>query len=217
MQDFIEKWKNEPKFKTKIQLGLYMLFVIVVAMFAIATRTDETVPPPNIENENGKEQENLVDEQENNFSIEIPSEYNYTQNITINNKQYQYTGHKNEEQEIIKKVLFDETIEYLYKDDNYYKNEEETYIMVTKEEIYDEINPNYLRLETINQYLSKAKLENNKYVIYLKDIILGNDSKEFISITIENNKTSVDYTSLMKLFDETINNYLVEVIIEEIE
>ena len=41
MQDFIEKWKNEPKFKTKIQLGLYTLFVVVVAVFAVSTRGNE--------------------------------------------------------------------------------------------------------------------------------------------------------------------------------
>lgn len=213
MQDFIEKWKNEPKFKTKIQLGLYTLFVVVVAVFAVSTRGNEPIDTPIFE----KEEKESEDKIEDNFSIEIPQEYNYTKNITINTEEYQYTGHKNDEQETINKISIDETIEYLYKNDNYYKNEDDTYILTTKEEIYNEINPNYLKLETINQYLTKAKLENNSYIVYLKDIILANDSEEFIKITIENNKTSIDYTSLMKLFDETINNYLVEVIIEEIE
>lgn len=213
MENFIEKWKNEPKFKTKIQLGLYTLFVVVVAIFAIATREDVKITSPDIE----KEEENLVNETENDFFIKIPSEYNYTKNITINTKQYQYTGIKNNGRETINKILNDETIEYLYMDNNYYKNENETYVLTNKEEIYNEINPNYLKLETINQYLSKAKLENNKYIVYLKNIIIGNDSEEFITITIEDNKTSIDYTSLMKLFDEKIDNYIVEVTIEEIE
>ena len=213
MQDFIEKWKNEPKFKTKIQLGLYTLFVVVVAVFALSTRGNTPIDNPVFE----KEENQLEDKKEENFSIDIPKEYDYTKNITINTKQYQYTGYKSEEQEKINKISTDVKEEYLYKDDNYYKNEDDTYVLTTKEEIYNEINPNYLKLETINQYLSKAKLENNNYIVYLKDIILGNDSDEFITITIEENKISINYTSLMKLFDETINNYLVEVIIEEVE
>lgn len=213
MQNFIEKWKNEPKFKTKIQLGLYTLFVVIVAIFAVSTKSD--IPTNTVEFE--KEEDKIVDKIDNNYFIKIPTEYNYTKNITINNEHYQYTGNKNNEQETIKKVLEDKIIEYLHKNDSYYKKEENTFILTTKEDIYNKINPNYLQLETINQYLTKSKFEENKYIVYLKDIILGTDSEEFITITIEENKTSIDYTSLMKLFDETINKYLVEVIIEPIE
>lgn len=213
MQNFIEKWKNEPKFKTKIQLGLYTLFVVIVAIFAVSTKSD--IPTNTVEFE--KEEDKIVDKIDNNYFIKIPTEYNYIKNITINNEHYQYTGNKNNEQETIKKVLEDKIIEYLHKNDSYYKKEENTFILTTKEDIYNKINPNYLQLETINQYLTKSKFEENKYIVYLKDIILGTDSEEFITIIIEENKTSIDYTSLMKLFDETINKYLVEVIIEPIE
>ena len=109
MQNFIEKWKNEPKFKTKIQLALYTLFVIVVAVFAVSTRSNIPTNTTSFESE----EENIVDKTESNFSITISNKYNYIKNITINNKQYQYTGYINEEQETINKVLLEETIKII--------------------------------------------------------------------------------------------------------
>ena len=59
---------------------------------------------------------------------------------------------KNEEQESINKIIDDETTEYLYQNDNYYKKEAGSYILTSKEDVYDKIEQNYLNLETINKY-----------------------------------------------------------------
>lgn len=213
MKDFIEKWNSEPKFKTKVQLGLYTLFVVVVAIFAISTKGETPTDITDFENKENHQTEEL----ENNFSIAIPMEYEYTKNITINEKNYQYIGYKKEELENITKIIDNKRIEYLYQNDNYYRNEEGSYILTTKEEIYDKIEQNYLNLETINKYLSKSTKKETEYLVYLKDIILGNDSQDYITIKKEENKISINYTSLMNLFDKTINKCLVEVIIKEIE
>lgn len=213
MKDFIEKWNTEPKFKTKVQLGLYTLFVVLVAVFAVSTREEI---PNNITNLDDKEN-NKIEESENNFSIEIPAEYKYTKNITINEQNYQYIGHKKEDQESITKITDNENIEYLYQNNSYYRNEKGSYILTTKEDIYDKIEQNYLNLETINKYLSKSTKHEKEYLVYLKDIILGNDSQDYITITKEENKIIINYTSLINLFDQTINKCIVEVIIEEIE
>lgn len=213
MKEFMERWNTEPKFKTKIQLGLYTLFVVAVFVFAISTRSEYPIDPPNLENK----ENNQINESKIDNTIEIPKEYKYTINVTINEEIYQYIGHKKEDEESINKIINDETIEYLYQNDNYYIKENETYILTTKKEVYSEIEQNYLNLETINQYLSKATKSEEQYLVYLKDIILGNDSEEYIVITKEENKININYTSLIKLFDQTINQCLVEVIIEEIE
>ena len=213
MKDFMEKWNSEPKFKTKVQLGLYTLFVVIVAIFAISTRTKVAVDTNDLENE----ENNKIEESKDNFFIEIPAEYKYTQNITINEENYQYNGQKKEEQETINKIVNDELIEYLYQNGNYYRNEQGSYILTTKEEIYDKIEENYLNLETINKYLSKSVKKENEYLVYLKDIILGNDSEDYITIIKETNTIKINYTSLINLFNQKINKCIVEVIIEEIE
>ena len=213
MKDFVEKWKTEPKFKAKAELGIYTLFVVAVSVFAISTRGNVPSNTTSFENK----ENNQIEESENNFLIEIPTEYKYTKNITINKEIYQYNGYKKEDQESITKIVGNETIEYLFQNNNYYRNEEGSYILTTKEEVYDKVEQNYLNLETINKYLEKSTKEENKYLVYLKDIIIGNDSQEYITITKEENKITINYTSLINLFDQKINEYLVEVIIEETE
>ena len=90
-------------------------------------------------------------------------------------------------------------------------------ISCKKEEIYDIVNSDYLNLTTINQYLSKSTKIDNQYLVYLKDIILGNNSDDYIQITINENNIDINYTSLVKTFDKSIEKYLVSIKIENIE
>lgn len=215
MKDFMENWKTDSRFRTKVKLGLYTLFVAIVAIFAFSTRNNVSID--NLQDDNNS------NTNEKNTPITIPQKYNYIINITINENSYQYTGTKESTKESITKMSNGIVTNYRYENENYYKEENGIYVVTAKEEIYDIVNYNYLKLETINQYLSKATNSNNQYLVYLKDIILGNDSKEYITITKNDNninnlsKINIDYTSLMKLFDNTIENYLIEIKIEGIE
>lgn len=211
MKDFMERWNNEPKFKTKVQLSLYTLFVVVVSIFAISNRPTEL--PENIIEQDTN---NNVTEAENN-EIEIPLKYNYITNITINNDNYKYSGMKDNQTETITKQVNGTITNYKLEDNNYYKEYENDYILTTKEEIYDVVDETYIKLDTINQYLSKSTKENDNYIIYLKDIILGNTSEDYITITKEINKVKVDYTKLLQNFDKNIESYIIEIEIEEIE
>lgn len=208
MKEFIEKWNTDPRFKTKVKLGLYTLFVIIVAIFAFSTRgnVSETLP-------NDYETENEQD----NITVEIPEDSNYAINITINGEEHRYNYVKDSEKEIITKTSNGITDEYIFKDNKYFKNSVTISSIIEKEEVYDIIEYNYINIETINKYLSISNKKDDEYIVYLKDIILGHDSEEYITITIDKNKTSIDYTSLMKLFDNTIENSIVEVIIENEE
>lgn len=213
MKDFMEKWRTDSKFKTKIKLILYTLFVVAVALFAVSSQNN--VPTNTIENNNTLN-DNNIDEQ-NYASINIPKKYKYTHNIKINEKAYQYSGEKSNEKETINKKK-DEVIEtYIYQNNNYYRYEEGSYILTTKDEVYDIIKYDYLKLETINEYLKKSTKENNQYIIYLKDMILDSSSNEYISIILDENKINIDYTSLMKKFDNEVEKYEIEILIEEIE
>ena len=210
MKEFIEKWNSDSRFKTKIKLSLYTLFVVLVAIFAISSKNDIS--------ENQFEEEYNQNKQEQNKNInniiEIPNKYNYKISININEKYYQYTGTKENQKESITKEAEGVITNYINENNNYYKEYEDSYILTTKEDVYDIVNYNYLKLETINEYLSKSVKRENEYLVYLKDIILGNGSEDYIIITKEDNIINVDYTELMKNFDKTIENYSIKIEIE---
>ena len=212
MNNFIDKWNTNNIFKTKIKLGLYTAFVVIVAIFAFSSR--------DYGNTNS-----IIDEYSegdkifgtDTLSLEIPEIYNYTVSISINEENYKYTGFNDVNYKTITKTINGTSTNYIYTNNIYYKDSISQDNMVEKEEIYDIIEYNYINLENINQYLSVSKKEEEKNIVYIKDIILGNDSEDYITIELNENKINIDYTSLMKLFDKTIESCVVEVIIKEVE
>lgn len=191
MKEFIEKYKTDNKYKAKIQLILYTIFIVFATIFALSGNKP-SVPA----NDN------------------IKDTYNYQININLNDTLYHYYGIKNKEEITINKVVGEETLGYVYKDNNYYSHQDNTYVLTTEEEIYDVIEFNYLSLDTINKYLNLSTITEDKNIVYLKNIIIGNSSEEYITILKEENKYNIDYTSLMKLFDNSIEKLTVEIIIE---
>jgi hypothetical protein len=175
-------------------------------------------PSPNSSYTVGMEEQ--VNNEENIFekgtsTITIPEEYTYITNIIINNEQHSYQGIKNKQKESITKTSNQTTDDYIYQAGKYYKKENFEYELTTKEEVYNIISNGYLKLETINKYLSKSHKNNDENIVYIKDIILGSDSEEYITIVIEKNKIIIDYTALMHLFDNSIKSCIVEIIIEK--
>lgn len=226
MQDFIEKWNNDPRYKTKIKLTLYTLFVVFVAIFAVSgnnniqnNEDNNLLPDENnlnsINNQNSTNENDNI--QNNTYQIELPNEYNYQIDININEINYKYIGLKTELRENITKESNGTSKKYIYENDSYYiEKETDSYILTNKEEVYDIIDYNYLNVKTINEYLSKSNKVNNQFIVYLKDIILGNDSEEYITITItDNNNIIIDYTKLVNYFDKNIDKYIVNIKIEE--
>ena len=95
MNDFLEKWKNDKKYRTKIKLLAYTGFVVIVSIYALSI--------------NGKTPSN--NNQYNNFSnfeftnntFDIPKEYTYKINVNIDDNTYVYSGKKTNSEETIKK------------------------------------------------------------------------------------------------------------------
>jgi len=214
MNEFIKKWKSDKKFKTLVQLTTYTFFVILVAIFAVSN----TNSIPLNEVDDNEIQQTEKDNNTDDNIVAIPNQYNYNIKININEKEYKYSGTKTKDEEKIIKETDEEITNYIYKNNSYYKEDEENnYLLTSRDEVYDIVNYNYLSLETINEYLTKAKKLENQYLVYLKDIILDNNSNDYIVINISDNKINIDYTVLMKNFDESIEKYFVNIDIEEIE
>lgn len=209
MNNFIDKWKKDKKFKTKIKLLLYTIFVIIIFIYALSINDNQQdIDPIN------KEDFPITNNSNQNI-LSIKDNYQYIATIKIDNISYQYTIEKEKNQEKIIKE-YDNLIEnYLYKDNNYYQLQSGQYILTTKDKVYNVINENYLNIENINKYLSLAEKDNNQYIVYLKDLILGEDSQEYIIILINNNKISIDYTPLMNHFNKENKTYQVEINIIE--
>ncbi len=208
MDNFMEKWKTDKKFRAKIKLLLYGLFLVSVIIY-VTTLDNKQLP---VENETI----DIIEEKKD--TITIPTKYKYITEVEIDNDKYTYSGEKNDEQLTISKTNNDKTTDYIFKDNEYYVKEGELYIKTTKDEVYDIVNYNYISLEAINNYLEKSKTNNNnQYLVYLKDIILGNDSEEYFTISINDNKISIDYTPLIKQFNQNVKKYKVNIQIDEIE
>lgn len=216
MDDFLKKWKENRRFRTKIKLISYTLFVLIVAIYAFSldTGTYSSNLSEKINNNN-----NTKEKQDNKNIIKIPEEYNYTITINIDDKVYKYIGRKTKERETIQKQIDNKITNYVHQNEQYYiedMNNIDNYIITNREEVYDVINYNYINLNTINEYLNNSTKDGNQYIVYLKDILLGNESDNYIVIDLNNNIIIIDYTVLMKEFNKSISKYTVNIQIDEI-
>lgn len=216
MNDFIEKWKTDSQFKAKAQLIIFGVFIVAVLVFGMLNGGLQ--PNNSYFYYYSPYVDTKEEQQEEITSIKILDQYDYAIDIKVNDeKLVTYTGEKRYSKEDIVKTTKGKTINYVYQDKAYYIDSNGEYLLTNKNEVYDIIDYSYIKLETINQYLTKAEKKDNKYIVYLKDIILGNESEDYITIELTEEKTTVDYTALMKSFDDSVESYLVEISISEIE
>ena len=154
---------------------------------------------------------------ESNYQISIPDNYSYFINITIDGKEYIYSGEKHSTEKTINKTIDNVTTNYLLRDNDYYMQDNNLYVKITKEEVYDIINYNYIDLNNINNYLNQAIKDDNQYKVYLQDVILDTETKEYFVISINDGTINIDYTPLMKRNNPDIDSYNVSIQINEIE
>lgn len=218
MKNFINNWNNDPKFKVKIKLTLYSLFVLIVSIYAIVSSRYNNIT--NTYYQDDAKLNNQLESEENEIKendFKIPEKYNYIINISINDTIYLYEGTITQTRETIKKNSSNIETKYIYQNEKYYKAGTESYLLTTKEEVYDIIDKSFLKLETIEKYLKISTKKEEINIVYLKDIILGNESEEYISIKLNDNIIKIDYTALMNLFDDSVKKCIVEITINEIE
>ncbi len=206
MENFMQKWQEDNRFRAKIKLLLYGLFIILVTMYAISLKESKKDNNPE-----------TVFPVESNYQISIPDNYSYFINITIDGKEYIYSGEKHSTEKTINKTIDNVTTNYLLRDNDYYMQDNNLYVKITKEEVYDIINYNYIDLNNINNYLNQAIKDDNQYKVYLQDVILDTETKEYFVISINDGTINIDYTPLMKRNNPDIESYNVSIQINEIE
>ncbi len=212
MNEFLKKWQEDKKYRAKIKLIFYFIFIVCVSL--LARNANKNAKPLDNINKNTPEENQVATKD----VIDIKESYNYEIVVLYNDETYKYIGTKEPNQENITKYLEKNTIKYLYQDNKYYKYTAGTYVLTTKEEVYEPLEYNYLNLENINLYLSKATTTNNhQYLVYIKDVILGDTSNDYFTININDNKIDIDYTPLIKKFNSTVNKLNVKITIKESE
>ena len=208
MNDFLKKWKNDKKYRAKIKLIAYFIFISFISIYAISLNNS-------IYNSTHSEVSETPEEKTDDI-IKLKDTYEYKITIDIDDKTYEYSGTQNETERTINKTIDNKTTKYIYKDNTYYLEDQTTnYMVTTKDEVYDIINYNYINIDTINEYLKKAEKNNNQYIVYIKDIVLGNNSENYFIIDINKNKIFIDYTALMREFNTNIQKYKVSIEINE--
>lgn len=223
-ESFFYKYKNDTKYKAKVELTGYVVFILLVILFVNIASLGNSKPITNLNNEIFQNNNNNSNtETENNLLETITDNYQYDINVNITKKTeenitYRYHGKSYKDTLEINKE-FNNTTNNYYKVDNYYyqKNGEE-YVIISKAEIYDLIGNNYIELDNLLEYLDEASLDhvtnysNGKkeyvYNLYIRDIIISNKTDEVVTINIiEENNTlniNVDYFNLIKEVDNTI-------------
>lgn len=221
MKDIIEKYKKDNRYRTKVKLILYTLFIIIVSIYALTInnnsfdRTSLENAISSINKTNTNSDEDLTSSKKT--IINIPTEYDYNIKVIIDNEEITYTGTKTPQKETIIKKINDIEETYIFEENKYYQENSGTYIITTKEKIYDIVDYTYINLDNINIYLTTATKENNQYLVYLKDIIKGDTSDTYFVITLNDNKINIDYTPLMKKFNLKLTKYYVNIEIIEKE
>jgi len=220
-ESFIYKYKNDKKYKAKIELTGYVLFILLTVLFINVSSTGNTPLNDNIVNETTNnniqkeedKEKDLLSQINNNYQYDITINLTKTTEETIN---YHYYGKSYDNKLEINKDI-NKIINTYYKIDDYYYTKEENKL-TTKEVIYDLIPNNYIELNNLLEYINESSLDHvtnyssgkkeSLYNLHLKDIIINNKTEEKVTINVleENDilTINVDYTNLLKEIDSTI-------------
>ena len=204
-----KKWQSDKKYQAKIKLLLYGIFIIIVTIYVMIINNQQlnnNIIENTVNNQNEEITENI---------IIVPNNYNYQIDITIDDTNINYIGTKIANKKTFTKIINNISTNYIEENNEYYIEDNDIFINITKDEVYDIVNYNYINIDNINNYLSKSVKNNNQYLVYLKDVVLGNKSNDYFIIQVNNNEISVDYTPLVKEYNNNIEKYKVRIKIEE--
>ena len=195
-----EMWKDK-RGRAKIELSAYLIFFLIVVVFARVSSS--TVKKSNIN------QDNSIS-----FINEINDNYEYNMNITINNDNYNYKVKVLGNNSSIVYTSNDDIKMYYTMNNKYYELDDNgNYILTTPLEIYPFINYNYLNISNIKNFIKYSIKENNTYKIKVSEIILNNNSNDEIIINVdeENKSIDIDYTNILKIDNNDIDNANVKI------
>ena len=200
--DKIKEMRKDKKGRAKLELIFYAVFAIVLVLFIRLGSYGKSYNEP------------INTTEEKSFIYSLEDNYEYNIDIKYNNESYDYKGRVLGNNASLKKIS-DNNEEYYYVMNNkYYELDDNgNYILTSKDDIYNNIDYKYLNINDIKNFIEYSTKEDNTYKIKLSDIILNNNSEEYITINIneESKVLTIDYTNLFRLDNENINSVIVTI------
>lgn len=206
--DNMKEFLKDPKNSAKLQLLLYGILVVIAIIFIrvnnMLNKNENKVNKDNVIN---TDKNNEVDDNENNLILSSIKD-NYEYKIDMEIKTYDgvenisYSGIKYNNEELINKNKDSKEEKFYVNNGVYSKSIDGKYENVNREYVYDDINPYYLEIDNIYNYIEKGIKDGKIYLIRINKIINNSDSNEYI--TIEESMVdddiilNIDYTNLLK-------------------
>lgn len=230
-ESLFKKYKTDKKYKAKIQLIGYGLFILLVIIYVnissmnSSTGSNITTIKNNINQT--ETEKNTEEEKKSNLLNKINNNYEFETKITITTKKEEqeekkelsYSGKRSKNNTEINKKTMDNTNTFYKVDSRYYTKINDTYQIIKSEEIYDTLEKEYIEWEYIKEYIEKSSLDHiteyssgkKEYVYHLKvkDIIKSHPEIDEIEINIteENDILTIEfnYTNLIKALSKEID------------
>ncbi len=190
-------WQTE-RGKSLIKLGLWLIFILAIIIFAYTNKNDETV---NNENKEIEEKETYeFKKYDEMIDSLLNSNYEFNYDIVIDDNNYLFNGtkcnnevlgYKESNMGIVKYYISDNTYQVILKD------------LVPIENLYENIDTNYLDLNilfnNLNEYLYNIeKNEDTRVITYKKEgyqvkVTTNLDNVTNINIVVDNNTYNLSY------------------------
>lgn len=240
---FFEKYKTDKKYKAKVELIGYGIFIVVLIVYLnISSMNSNSANFQNITNEEiltGKsdnettslEKEDLLEKIDKNYEYDIRVSLKYLSDNEELDKDIHYFGKRYEDERIIDKELEDGKNTYYKIGSMYYILSDSEYQLIDKSKIYDLVDNTYIELDEVKKYLDISSLDHvtdyssgkEEYVYHLKvrDVVktyTGDEKIEF-SLVSENDilTMKVDYSNLMKVIDKDILECKIEYVYQNVD
>lgn len=243
---FFEKMKTDKKYNAKVQLIGYGVFIVALVIYVNIASLGSSPSGNSIIGNDIDSDYLLGNKEETSGSLleNIKNNYRYEVGLYIKTKvqgeqeeqelvdsQVRYVGKSYENQlEITKEDTTGNNLYYKV-DERYYSKTDYGMEFTQEEVVYDLIDSEYIELDGILALIDKASLDHvtdystgkKEYVYHLKvrDIIVSYKLEDVVEIKVEEENgvlsISVDYSSLIHVVDESIEECKLEAKITDID
>lgn len=226
---FFDRMKTDKKYSAKVQFigwGIFLLLLIIylnvasangnVVSNSVGNTVNDILDEEVVEEQNDDETLSLLDKLDDNYEYDININLLKGENEEV---KYRYYGKSSDDNVIINKVTNDVSSTYYNVDDYYYiKNDSEEYQLVQSSEVYDLVDSKYIEVDDVLDLIDKASLDHvvdsstgereSVYNLLVRDVVISNKSEDVVTISVIENSDKlsivIDYTNLLKVFDEKI-------------
>ena len=227
-QSFFQKFKSDKKYRAKVQLIGYTVFIVFLIVFINVSNVGNNYSYNSVDNNNlNANDDNELQEEDSNLFKDIDDNYSYNVDVVVKTKdengndiesKVNYNGDSYKENLVINKVYDNVNSTYYKVEDEYYYKELDEFKLAVLDDIYNLIDGKYIEFSSVKGYIDKASLDHFTdyssgkmeyvYDLLVRDVILSYKGEDTvpINVVIENNTVSIniDYTNLLKIVDSNI-------------